>query len=384
MRWFQRLRRAAAWGLAAGAVGLAAVFSAGNLPLGALALGGGLLLQSPAAALHLLAGDAPALAARGPWKTALPAPTAAALPPTASPTPAAPPPSQTPAATAEPSAVPAPTATAAPAAGMGLIRAETFPQGWGDGYVTLAAGSIRNETANSDAELREAARGELPFAVALNSGDPQVLILHTHATESYQPWAPLCYDPGFSARTADRARNMCAVGEQMARILNDAGINTLHDNTLHDDPSYTESYARSAQTVRDYLVRYPSIKVVLDVHRDAIEQNGTRIKPLTSLDGQDAAQVMLICGCNNGDTVKLPGWRMNLRFAAAWETAMEMQYPGLTRPVLCGYRYYNQDLSTGSLLLEVGGHANTLDEALRGGAYAARALAVLFGAQPAG
>ena len=59
---------------------------------------------------------------------------------------------------------------------------------------------------------------------------------------------------------------------------------------------------------------------------------------------------------------------------------MESAYPGLTRPVLCGYRFYNQDITTGSLLIEVGGHANTLAEAVRAGEYAARALAGVLGA----
>ena len=206
-----------------------------------------------------------------------------------------------------------------------------------------------------------------------------MLILHTHATECYQPWAEPWYDPGFAARTTDTAANMCAVGARMAQVLNDAGIATLHDTTLHDSPSYTESYARSAATARAYLEQYPSIKVILDVHRDAIESDGARIKPLTQIDGQDVAQVMIIAGCGNGGSVPLPRWQQNLAFAAAWEAEMETRYPGLTRPVLCGYRFYNQDLTTGSLLIEVGGHANTLDEAVRAGEYAARALAALLG-----
>lgn len=164
----------------------------------------------------------------------------------------------------------------------------------------------------------------------------------------------------------------------MTEVLNEAGINTLHDQTLHDSPSYTESYARSAQTARAYLEQYPSIKVILDVHRDAIESGDTRIKPLCTIDGQDTAQVMIIAGCNNGSTVRLPNWRMNLQFAAAWESEMEELYPGLTRPVMCAYRFYNQDITTGSLLIEIGGHANTVEEALRAGEYAARALAALF------
>ena len=250
--------------------------------------------------------------------------------------------------------------------------------GRGQGYIALAAGSIKNATDEPDSTIASAAQGALSFTVTPGSPDPQVLILHTHATETYQTWDTPVYDPDFTARTKDTTLNMCAVGEAMTKVLNDAGITTLHDTTLHDSPSYTESYARSAQTARRYLEEYPSIKVVLDVHRDAMESGDARVRPLTTLDGQPTAQVMIIAGCNNGGTVQLPNWRLNLCFAAKWEERMEMLYPGLTRPVLCGYRFYNQDVSPGALLIEIGGHANTVQQAVRAGQYAAKALAALF------
>ena len=111
-----------------------------------------------------------------------------------------------------------------------------------------------------------------------------------------------------------------------------------------------------------------------DVHRDAMESGDARVRPLTTLDGQPTAQVMIIAGCNNGGTVQLPNWRQNLRFAAAWERSMEGMYPGFTRPVLFSYRFYNQDLTTGSLLIEIGGHGNNLNEALYAGQLAANGL----------
>lgn len=285
-----------------------------------------------------------------------------------------------PAATPEPAATPLPSA-APDIENPGSIRAEQFGQGSGDGYITLNAGSIRNYTSCSDADLRSAvSTPSLPFDVEVDSDEPQVLILHTHATETYQTWPDLIYDPDFTARTQNTALNMCAVGEKMTQVLNEAGINTLHDTTLHDSPSYTESYDRSYATTQAYLEKYPSIKVVLDVHRDAIEDSdGTRVKPLCTINGEDTAQVMIIAGCDNGSSIRLPNWRLNLRFAAAWEEAMESRTPGLTRPVMCAYRYYNQDLTTGSLLIEIGGHANTVTEAIRAGQYAAEALAVLLG-----
>ena len=115
--------------------------------------------------------------------------------------------------------------------------------------------------------------------------------------------------------------------------------------------------------------------MVLDVHRDAIEtEGGSRMAPVCTVDGRQAAQVMIICGCDNGGSVRLPSWRQNLRFAAAWERSMEGMYPGFTRPVLFSYRFYNQDLTTGSLLIEIGGHGNNLNEALYAGQLAANGL----------
>ena len=228
----------------------------------------------------------------------------------------------------------------------------------------------------ADADLAAEIENPLPFAIEKDSPDPQVLVMHTHATEDYRLSAGLWFTPGDGARSTDRSINMCAVGRVVADTLNAAGIHTLHDETLNDYPSYTGSYANSRTVVQQYLAQYPSIKVVLDVHRDAIEtENGSRMAPVCTVDGRQAAQVMIICGCDNGTTVQLPDWRQNLRVAAAWERAMEGMYPGFTRPVLFSYRFYNQDLTTGSLLIEIGGHGNNLNEALYAGQLAAKGLA---------
>ena len=346
------MHRAAAW-LAGGVVFAASCASvlaaAACLPERAILQHALLAMQSPVAAV------ACALPRPGPQ----PIPTTAPVQPTPAPAPA---PTPTASPTPEPSPTPQP-CTAPQIEDAGLIRAEQFRHGRGEGSISLSAGSIRNSTACADADLRAAVTtANLPFAVELNSDEPQVLILHTHATESYQTWPDPVFDENYTARSKNTALNMVAVGAEMARVLNEAGVNTLQDTTLHDYPSYTGSYGRSNATVRRYLEEYPSIKIVLDVHRDAIERDGDRIAPVAQVGEEQVAQVMLICGCDNGGN--LPDYPQNLRFAAVWEAAMEGAYPGLTRPVLFDYRYYNQDLTTGSLLIEVGGHGNTLEEVL--------------------
>ena len=260
-------------------------------------------------------------------------------------------------------------------ADAGTVTEQQFGQGSGEKYIPCGAGSIKNNTRQTAADIAAEAAQPLPFAIEKDSAAPQVLIMHTHATEDYRLSAGLWFTPGDGARSTDRSINMCAVGRVMADTLNAAGICTLHDETLNDYPSYTGSYANSRAVVQQYLAQYPSIKVVLDVHRDAIEtENGSRMAPVCTVNGQQAAQVMIICGCDNGSSISLPNYRQNLRFAAAWERAMEGTFPGLTRPVLFSYRFYNQDLTTGSLLIEVGGHGNNLNEALYAGQLAAEGL----------
>ena len=259
--------------------------------------------------------------------------------------------------------------------GAGAVIEKNYPQGSGEKYVACGAGSIKNNTRQTAADIAAEIQDPLPFGVEKDSPDPQILIMHTHATEDYRLSAGLWYSPGDGARTTDTNLNMCAVGRVMADTLNAAGLNTLHDETLNDYPSYTGSYENSRAVVQRYLAQYPSIKVVLDVHRDAIEtEGGSRMAPVCTVDGRQAAQVMIICGCDNGGSVRLPSWRQNLRFAAAWERSMEGMYPGFTRPVLFSYRFYNQDLTTGSLLIEIGGHGNNLNEALYAGQLAANGL----------
>ncbi len=233
------------------------------------------------------------------------------------------------------------------------------------GYITLASGSqVRNCTHVSDEELL-AASLELPdLPIELNSEQPQVLIVHTHTTESYEPYSRSYYDTDFPTRTRDSDHNMIAVGEVLAQTLAANGISVLHDGTVHDYPSYTGSYDRSEVTIRAALEQYPSIKVVIDLHRDAMtEPDGTRIAPVAEIDGRNAAQFMIIAGCDDG-RFNMPNYMENYMLAALIQNFSGAMYPTLARPVLFDYRNYNQHITTGSLLIEIGSHANSLDEAL--------------------
>lgn len=194
---------------------------------------------------------------------------------------------------------------------------------------------------------------------------PQVLIVHTHTTEGYAQRADGLYSPDYSPRTTDSSRNMLAVGEVLARKLEQAGIGTIHATETHDHPKYNGSYERALETVSKYLEQYPSIEMVLDVHRDAITyDDGTKLKPTVSIDGRKAAQVMIISGCDAGGKLYFPGWKNNLCMALQIQSAAEQLHPGLMRPLNFAPYRYNMHMTPNSLLLEFGTDANTLEEAL--------------------
>lgn len=243
-------------------------------------------------------------------------------------------------------------------------------------YIPLENGFIKNCTSHSAEEIKKAISSPPAFTIE-KTDKPQVLIMHTHATESYFPFTGEYYDKTYSSRTTDNSKNMIAVGEKIKTELEKAGIAVLHDKTQHDYPSYNGAYDRSAVTVKDYLKKYPSIKIVLDVHRDAIISGDTATAPVAEINGKTAAQVMIINGCANSN-INYPDFFKNLSFSADLENQLEGDYKGLTRPILFDYRKYNQHLTTGSILLEVGGHANTLEQALYSGELIGASLGKLL------
>lgn len=229
---------------------------------------------------------------------------------------------------------------------------------------------VKNLTDLPRGEVKDIMLSPVGFKCEKNSQEPQILILHTHATESYLPSRDTPYNPNYSFRSTDKNQNMTAVGAAMAERLNRLGYNTIQDDTLHDYPSYNGSYDKSKATTEYYLEKYPSIKVVLDVHRDAAEREGTIISPVVTINDKKRAQIMIISGADNG-SMNMPNYKENLKFATAVQNKRSKLYPGLMRSILFDYRNYNQQLTTGSILVEVGTHGATLDQAV----YAAQLFA---------
>lgn len=255
----------------------------------------------------------------------------------------------------------------------GEILRINFGRQKGDDFFSLNGGAqVRNITDVKNNSLMKESL-VLPDFKMMCDGRKEVLIMHTHTTESYEPYERDFYDDSFISRTTDERYNVVAVGEKIADELEKAGIGVIHDKTIHDYPSYNGSYDRSRVTVENILKQNPDIKVVLDIHRDAIErEGGERVAPVYEKDGEKSAQIMIISGCN------YEGYNKNFRLACLIQKNVYEDYKGLCRPILFTYKNYNQDLTEGSLLIEIGGHANSVDEAKNTGELLGKSLVSAF------
>ena len=246
----------------------------------------------------------------------------------------------------------------------------------GTGAVDLDYGQLRNCTALSESLILTEGMKKPKLSIDLGS-EPQVLIIHTHTTESYEQDNDGYYDTRFDGRSLCPANSVVGVGAALAQTLADNGICVIHDGTVFDDPLYENSYSRSRERIEQILSEYPSIKIVLDIHRDGISDGDTRIAPVAETDSGTAAQIMIICGCDDGSGI-LPDYMKNLRFAIYLQQGIERDTPGLTRPLLFDYRFYNQDLTAGSLVIEIGALGNSREQALRSAHLAGESIASML------
>ena len=236
---------------------------------------------------------------------------------------------------------------------------------------------IKNSTGLS-IDLQSELLQPLKFKVQ-KTAEPQVLIVHTHATESYMHEDRDYYTAADVTRTTDNAANMINIGNIIAQRLKVGGFSVLHDTTQHDKDSYSGSYDKAAKTITEYLKKYPSIKIVIDVHRDSISLGeNNKSKPTVEIGGRKAAQVMLCMGSQSGAVTGFPNWKENFRLAARFQQTMEVMYPGLARPMLLMSKKYNEHLTTGSMLLEVGTEANSISEAAYSAELVGNCLINLF------
>lgn len=221
--------------------------------------------------------------------------------------------------------------------------------------------------------------GELitrPLDWDLTGDEPAVLILHTHATESYTRSQGENYEESSAFRTLDEDYNMLSVGDYLASLLEAGGLTVLHDRELHDYPSYNGSYSHARKAINGYLEDYPSIQLILDLHRDASGDLDNQMKTSATVGGRSSAQIMMVVG-TNASGLTHSRWEDNLALALKLHVQLERTAPGIMRHLNLRAQRFNQDLSTGALLVEMGAAGNTHAEALTAAEVLAQGILAL-------
>ena len=196
----------------------------------------------------------------------------------------------------------------------------------------------------------------------LNTSKPEVLIYHTHTTESYKPG---------DAISSDNSQNVCIVGDTLvSELQSNYGISAINDTTVHDAEAYTQSYARSVVTLDKHLKKYKDFKLIIDLHRDSVGDNKNAVT--MKMNGENVAKISLVMAKKN------PHFDKNMALANKIIESCNKNFPGFCRGVIYynyGTRYFNQDRSNNAILIEVGADTNTTDEAKASVKYLARAIA---------
>ena len=214
-----------------------------------------------------------------------------------------------------------------------------------------------------------------PLAWDLTGEKPTVLIVHSHGSESYKNTEN--YQESSAYRTLNNKYNMVSVGELLAARLEKMGIRVIHDKTLHDYPSYNKAYTQSRKSVKEYLAEYPSICLVLDLHRDAVaKSDGTQAGYTVKVDGKKTARLMLVVGTDASGRSH-PNWQENMAMAVKLHAQLEKEASGICRPISFRRQRFNQDLSPGAVIVEVGAAGNTRQEALAAAEILAKSIGAL-------
>lgn len=197
----------------------------------------------------------------------------------------------------------------------------------------------------------------------LTGKEPSILIIHTHGTEAYTPTADSQYkEYGGDYRTDDDRYNLISIGDELTRLLEQGGLNVIHDRTPYDLNDYLDSYDNARAAIQKHLKEHPSIKMVLDLHRDAAERpDGSQWATSATVNGEKSAQLMFVVGTNVNYVH--PNWKTNLSIAEKMNVLMERIAPGVTRPIDLRRQRFNQDLAMGGLIVEVGAAGNTHQQA---------------------
>lgn len=222
---------------------------------------------------------------------------------------------------------------------------------------------IRNETDNIKLT-------EEMMKPNVNVNMKNILIYHTHASESYTSSDKYKYTATGNFRTTDTNYNVVRVGTELTKYMEHYGYKVIHDTTIYDK-SYSESYDRSLKGVASLLEKNSDTDILFDIHRDAIADSS--YAPTVKIGEEEAAQLMFVIGSNGGGS-KHDNWNQNLKLAIKIQEKANELYPGLFKPIVLRDSRYNQQLAKGASIIEVGATGNTMEQTLNSMKYLSKVL----------
>ncbi len=222
---------------------------------------------------------------------------------------------------------------------------------------------IRNETDNIKLT-------EEMMKPDVNVNMKNILIYHTHASESYTSSDKYKYTATGNFRTTDTNYNVVRVGTELTKYMEHYGFKVIHDTTIYDK-SYSESYDRSLKGVASLLEKNSDTDILFDIHRDAIADSS--YAPTVKIGEEEAAQLMFVIGSNGGGS-KHDNWNQNLKLAIKIQEKANELYPGLFKPIVLRDSRYNQQLAKGASIIEVGATGNTMEQTLNSMKYLSKVL----------
>ncbi|WP_027408485.1 stage II sporulation protein P [Anoxybacteroides tepidamans] len=205
---------------------------------------------------------------------------------------------------------------------------------------------------------------------SINKAEPSVYIYQSHNLESFLPETQV-NDP---SEAFHQTKNITLVGQRLSESLKKRGIQSIHDQTdiaailKEKGLPFSKAYAVARESLLAALKSHPSVKMILDIHRDSKKRSDTTI----NINGKDYPRIEIIVSRSSDH------YEENYKFAKRLHDQLEAKYPGLSRGVTVkddGPNHYNQDVLGRSLLLQIGGVENTLKEEYR----TADALAEVLG-----
>lgn len=169
------------------------------------------------------------------------------------------------------------------------------------------------------------------------------------------------YEATGNYRTTNLNYSVARVGTELTNYLKEKGFNVTHNTTYHDYPAYSGSYARSLNTLEG-LLEGKNTQLVFDLHRDAVGSSN-EYAPTIKINDNYVAQIMFVIGTNGGG-LEHPNWVQNLKMAVKIQEKANEMYPGLFRPIIIRNSRYNQHLTNGSSIIEVGATGNTMEQCI--------------------